>query len=292
MYSGVTPMADELSPEQLAEYDAESVRLINEQLTVLDEILTGYESLKAEAATAKKRSEAEQDKLNAMIRERREGRGKGPEKTLLDFAKPAKWRQQWTDSLDIPLDLSSKLMDSGLATAGEVYDQFSTIDPTADGTPLGLPLADVAAIREAVQRLIDKEAVEAEAAKPAAPDDLWREHPISRWEKFGLKPKDVDSLAAGELKKEDARFPIMTVGDLSRFSAPSGSGWTRKLTDIKGIGPGGAERIHNAETAFWAWWQAGGDATFAAERGLGGNGNATEPGPGSGNPETPASAAE
>jgi hypothetical protein len=286
-------MADELTPEQLAEYDAESVRLINEQLTILDEILTGYESLKAEAATAKKRSEAEQDKLNAMIRERRKGRGKGPEKTLLDFAKPAKWRQQWTDSLDIPLDLSSKLMDSGLATAGEVYDQFATIDPAADGTPLGLPLADVAAIREACQRLIDHESAAAEAAvTDAVPDHLWRDYPIAEWVRFGITPKDVEKLAAGEVKRETGRSPINTVGDLSNFTQPTASGYTRGYADIKGLGPAGADRISEAETKFWAWWGGGGAVEFAKERGLIGNGDATEPGPGSGNPETPASAAE
>lgn len=93
------------------------------------------------------------------------------------------------------------------------------------------------------------------------------------------------------MKREDGQHPIKTVGDLSKFSEPSASGWTRKLADLKGVGPGGADRIGEAETKFWKWWADGGATEFATERGLIG-GNATEPGTGSGNPEAPASPTE
>lgn len=153
-----------VSPEELAEYDTETVRLIGEQFNCVCAAELEHEDLKARAASAKKRAETETDRLKSLIQERKEGRGKAPERSLFTDLKPAKWRSVLTDDLALPLDLTSKLVANGMNTAGEVYEQFGTIDPAADGTPLGLPLADVLAIREAVQSLIDREGMAAEAA--------------------------------------------------------------------------------------------------------------------------------
>jgi len=105
---------------------------------------------------------------------------------------------------------------------------------------------------------------------PAAvvPEDLWRAYPIERWARYGISAKDVERLAAGEVKKAGERFPITTVGDLSNFSKPSPSGWVNGYADIKGIGAAGADRISDAEAQFWSWWGGGGDVEYARERGL------------------------
>lgn len=109
-----------------------------------------------------------------------------------------------------------------------------------------------------------------DAAPPAAPDDLWTLFPLAdeRWQAWGLTAKDVEKFAAGEVKGDAVRRPVLTVGDVSAFTAPGASGFARLLTDIKGIGEAALERWHAAEGAFWAWWNAGGRAEFAAERGL------------------------
>lgn len=261
-----------LTAEELAEYDAESVRLINEQAAIADEAEAEHGVHKERAASAKKRAESETERLRALIRERSEGRGKPPAPTLLDVAKLAKWRAIEVHDLSIPLDLADTLKANGLHTAGEVYEQFSAFP--ADGpAPLGMPLADVAAIREAVQEVIDRETAVVAAdpepdAAPAIPEGLWREYPIERWDRFGITQKDIDKLAAGEVKRETGRRPIRTVGDLSEFTTPTASGYSRGYADVKGIGPGGADRISEAEMRFWAWWKNGGDAEFARERGL------------------------
>ncbi len=84
----------------------------------------------------------------------------------------------------------------------------------------------------------------------------------------------MQKLEAGEVKRETGRRPIITVGDLSRFSEPTAGGYSRGYADIKGIGEAGATRISDAETSFWKWWQGGGEAEFATEKGAS-NGNAS-----------------
>lgn len=86
------------------------------------------------------------------------------------------------------------------------------------------------------------------------PDDLYKAYPLDRFEKHGLTKKAIQALRDGVQKDRPNPFPILTMGDLAAFVDPSVMGYSRNLTDIKGVGPSEAEKISNAETAFWAEW--------------------------------------
>ncbi len=102
------------------------------------------------------------------------------------------------------------------------------------------------------------------------PSNLWEKFPIERLIEFGLTQGDVDKFKAGECKKGiEGVGPIDTMGAMSRFTAPSDSGWTRKLTDIKGIGEATVDRYQEASDKFWEAWRNQGVAeAFAEEMGL------------------------
>ena len=247
----------------LGEYDAETVRLVMDAERAVGVAEAEWEDLKRAASDAKKLMETRVSALRALIRDREEQRGKPPEPTLLDMLKDAtapKWHGWAAKSLDLSEEIKAKLAPFRDLTAGELLREVTGFDP-AEGTPFGLTIAECADVRMLLAKIGDTE--------PATvPEDLWKAYPIDRWARFGLAPKDIEKMAAGEIKKETGRSPITTVGDLSNFTAPSASGWTRKLADIKGVGPGGADRISDAETRFWAWWNDGGQEEFARERGL------------------------
>ncbi len=267
-----------MSPDELADYDAETVRLVEIKESECIEADANAESLKSQYTSAKKLAEHATSELRALIRERREGRGKRPELSLLDMVpKPSAWRGKAAEAIRGEISQAAFGLLPSNYTLGELWQQVTTFDP-AEGTPLGLRLEDCFTIREAIQREIDREAGDlAEAAKPT---ELWRDYPIERWARFGLTPKDVEKLAAGESKTETGRFPIATVGNLADYSTPTATGWQRRLGDIKGLGPAAVDRLSGAEEQFWGWWRSGGEAEFAAERGLG-NGNETPAGSGS-----------
>lgn len=262
---------DPLSPEALAEYDAETMRLIVAAETECQEAEGEYEAANADAKDLKKRAEAKTETLRELIRDRQKGRGKPPQKTLLDMIpKPVgKWRGRTVAEAMRPHKrIADALASFGVVTLGDLDEQFTA------GNTFGLMLTDVHDMRAVLREIID---AEGEAAappeeRPAGPDplaELWREFPVERWKLHGLTPKDVEKLHAGEIKGGGAH-PILTVGDLNRFVTPNPAnpGFARGYSDIKGIGAAGSERISEAETAFWGWWNKGGDREFAAERGI------------------------
>lgn len=263
------PPLDNPSAAELAAFDSETVKLVMGAERLVSAAESEWEDLKGAASLAKKQAEARTFELRQLIREREQLRGKRPEPTLLDMVPaPAKWREVKIEDLPIPDGIKAHLSFEPVKTAGELFDQVTSFNP-ADGTPFGLPIGDVAEVRMKIQELIDAENREQpESATPAIPEDLWREYPLERWTRFGITDKDVAKLADGVVKRESGNRPLKTVGDLSNFTQPTSSGYTRQYADIKGIGPGGADRISDAETKFWAWWQGGGDAEFARERGL------------------------
>lgn len=277
----------DMTPEQLAEYDAETVRLVLGAESDAGRAEQNYISLKADAADAKKVYEGYTSALRALIRDRESARGKRPPVTLLDMIESPRneWREVRIDSLDIADGIKAQLSFEPIATAGELYDAITSFDP-ADGAPFGLALGDVATIRMKLREMIDLEAMVSPSEElPTIPDDLWRSYPLAKWTQFRVTLKDVEKLAAGEVKRETGRVPVVTVGDLSDFATPTGSGYTRQYADVKGIGTAGADRISDAECKFWAWWKDGGEAEFARERGVT-NGNAAPGGPGSEDPGT------
>ncbi len=118
------------------------------------------------------------------------------------------------------------------------------------------------------------------------PDDLWKQFPIERLTDYGLKPGDVAALKDATNKKGGEAIPLVLMGDLTLFSTPMENGYTRRLTDIKGIGPAAVERIETANGEFFARWPQLAEA-FAVEKGYrrpdpladqGATSNADEPG--------------
>jgi hypothetical protein len=80
---------DYQKPEVLAAYDAESQKLYDGMVAAIDSLYADYNDLKLEAKTAKQAWEAKRDELQALVKERKEQRGKPVQKTLVDFAPPA-----------------------------------------------------------------------------------------------------------------------------------------------------------------------------------------------------------
>ncbi len=105
--------------------------------------------------------------------------------------------------------------------------------------------------------------------EPMPADDHWRLFPIERLHDYGLPKTIIEKLATGEMKKgADGIGPITTMGAMSRYSEPSASGWTRQLTDLKGIGAEAAEKWRDASDKFWEAWKTGLADKFAEEQGL------------------------
>lgn len=115
--------------------------------------------------------------------------------------------------------------------------------------------------------------------EPDPLENLWREFPLDRFTIWGMTDNDVKRLAEGQRKKFDPH-PIATIGQLADFSSNTANpGFENRLTDFKGIGTTGADRITQATDHFWSWWRSNGQAEFAAERGIR---HATQPGDGEG----------
>jgi hypothetical protein len=90
---------------------------------------------------------------------------------------------------------------------------------------------------------------------PAPEDTSWKQTPLKELvEKDDLPDYIVAKLANAQRKDGRDQPPILTLGDLTDFQAPEKSGYTKKLTDIVGIGPGAAEKIEEATAAFWKRW--------------------------------------
>lgn len=108
-----------------------------------------------------------------------------------------------------------------------------------------------------------------ESPKDGPLAELWREFPLDRFEKFGLTTGDIGKLAAGEVK-QGTGFPLITVGDMQRFTSPfaHNPSYSRNLTDIRGIGAAAVERIQTANENFWGWWNGDGAEDFAKEKGI------------------------
>lgn len=69
----------------LADYDQETVKLICDQQTKVDELLADFESKNTEAREAKKKHEAAVEQLQELVRERAKSRGKPVQRTLFDI---------------------------------------------------------------------------------------------------------------------------------------------------------------------------------------------------------------
>lgn len=102
---------------------------------------------------------------------------------------------------------------------------------------------------------------------PSADDESWKSIPLSE-----LADKDdfpdylVAKLATAQRKNGDPQPPITTLGELVKFQEPEASGWTKKLTDLQGIGEGAMDKISEATGRFWERWAKEQAARMAAAK--------------------------
>ncbi len=262
------PGAEPLTPEELIAYDAATVVLVREAEVIAAGAESVYLDSKEQAASDKKFFEAKVEDLRKLIRTRAEDRGKRPvppTPTLLDVL--PKWRDLPAHTLQTLFDGASDVVatavNAGVLTLGELYEQVSIDAPP----PFGWSVELAATVRGEIEKIINVESESMAAAQPAE-SDLYKSYPLDRWVRFGLTAKDVEKLHAGETKGTASSIgPISTMGDLQRFITPNPNspGYSQNVKDIKGMGDKGAERMSDAEMAFWGWWRAGGEAEFASE---------------------------
>jgi hypothetical protein len=96
----------------------------------------------------------------------------------------------------------------------------------------------------------------AEGSLPNVPaDDAWKAIPLTELaEHDGFPAYLVEKLANAARKDDRPCPPIVTLGDLTAFTEPEASGYTKKLSDIVGIGAGAVDKITDATIAFWQRW--------------------------------------
>lgn len=257
---------DPSTPEAIAEYDALTVRMVNEKSDECRVAIERANMLKQHASDAKKSAEGHQAELGILIADRKEWRGRRRplEANLFTGVKhePDNWRSLPVTALRIDDATAKVLSEGGVKTVGQL-DEW--VESNADGFGTGLT--------DDQYNAVTLELTEAAAGKrnPPVPetDELWKQFPIDRLTDFGLTDSDVKKLHAGEVKRTGEVFPILTMGDLNRFVTPNPANpsYTRGYQDVKGLGPAGVDRVSEAETKFWASWNAGLRDKFATEKG-------------------------
>jgi hypothetical protein len=265
--------ASHLSPEALAIYDAETVRLITEQEQIVAEKLLYHKDLQKRAKDAKDIWEEETLALHAMIRSRNENRGRKPTPTLFDSLNHKTdaaieadgWRALPLSSAHLTVEQIQACEAQEVETLGDLSEWLQ-----GDGDRDMKEELEAAIKRWEKQQAAAAQVEEPKALAADALEELWREFPLDRWTEYGLTASDVKKLAEGTVKRDNSTFPLRTVGDLNRFTTPPEGmpTFNRGYGDIKGIGAAGVDRISEAETKFWAAWNAGLKERFAQERGL------------------------
>lgn len=109
-------------------------------------------------------------------------------------------------------------------------------------------------------------------ALPATPtDDTWKAIPLTELaEKDGFPAYLIEKLANAARKDDRPCPPITTLGELTGFTEPEASGYTKKLSDLVGIGAGAVDKITDATIKFWERWaaeEAGRQASATTEPG-------------------------
>lgn len=179
--------------------------------------------------------------------------------------------EDWEPWEAVPIDrLSSAqwvydaLKAAGIETLGQLSRRLRV------GETFGLRPTDLADLVEEIEVAKDGGGAAVGAAGKGSPGDadMWRVFPLASWDRFGLTAGDLSAFKAGVLKAGGRVSPILTIGDLNQFITPDPStpAYTRQLADIKGIGAAAVDRISEAESRFWAWWNNGGETEFAAAR--------------------------
>jgi hypothetical protein len=264
-----TAPVDYSSPEYLSAYDAETVRGSNDRAKECDNAESEYERAAEIAKGLKKQFELSELALRKWIKDRRDARGKPPQKGLYDDVPDRIDADGWRD---LPLSEAHLTVVQIRQCEAEEIETLGELSEwlTDDGFK---DMKDE--LEAAIQRWQRKSAknrpkITPEIAQATPLSELWREFPLTGWKIYGLTDADVTKLAEGHVKRDNSTFPIRTVGDLNRFVTPNPAmpDFVRGYGDIKGIGQAGVDRISEAETRFWAAWDNGLKETFAAERGL------------------------
>lgn len=228
---------DYKSPEYLAAYDAETSRVSTEMMHVVYRLREEHEEAQAKALRLKRELEDTRNGLFKYLKEREDTRGRKPDHLF------ATVEAQQTLAGDSAGEVKRR-------TKGKAGPEANASGAAAVNgqTPAALPPGD----------------------KPVGgqwyPDDIWKQFPLERLTGYGLTQADLEKLREGVQRKDPEPFPMVTMGDVSKYTTPTASGYTRRLADIKGLGPAAVERLENAMTSFWHDWPGLADG-FAVEKG-------------------------
>jgi hypothetical protein len=91
---------------------------------------------------------------------------------------------------------------------------------------------------------------------PPVEDESWKAVLLSELvEKDGLPQKVAELLAEADHKDRGRLAPITTMGELVKYQEPEGSGYTKRLIDLRGFGPAKEEALSKATESFWKRWK-------------------------------------
>lgn len=172
------------SPERLAQWDQETIVLINRSEKECSALKREYEDKAEIAKDAKKKYESATADHWDLIRDRRNGRGQPVQGTLFD------------------------------KTHGHAAAQADLREP---------------------------------GEVPPHEDMSWKTVPMTELVALDGLPEKVAQILADS--------GIRTLGDLTHYQEPEPSGYTKRLVDLKGIGPAKVGAIDAATESFWKRWK-------------------------------------
>lgn len=254
------------SPEALAAYDRETSKIASERVKSIELLKRDLDLKKKANAAAREAYEEARLELQEFNRQREESRGKPPVTTGSLF--------DGVDAAEREAEFKKKIGD--LKRENEAL-QKQVEDDEARAAEYEANRKKAAAI---VASVAGATAMPSATSSPAAasasesgwyPDDLWKRFPLRKWLDlgFGLTENDVKIFEAGDMKEGRSAFPMRTIGDVSKYTEPmEGSGFQRRLTDLKGLGKSSLERYETAQEKFWSWWAIAANLeAFAKEQG-------------------------
>jgi hypothetical protein len=250
---------DWAAPDILAAYDRETGKLASTKETEIEELKKDWDRKKEAALTAKKSYEMARTELEELVKAREEGRGKPPTNTGSLF--------QAQEQAEAGKHLQKKVEELKKENAELAKRVVAEQENAARARKIVAEVAGATAMpADAGGRGVPAKA--AEAADRWFPEDLWKRFPVSKMTVYGLSEKDAAILQSGDMKEGRSAFPMLTIGDVGRYTEPQANGFQRRLTDLKGFGPASLQRWEAAGEQFWAAWANGLETQFAQESGF------------------------
>lgn len=201
------------TPDALAAYDAETVRLVNNEAEEVAHFERAYDEANDVAKECKKAFEKSQAALRELIEDRRKGRGKPKQPTLFNDPQPEPLDPEDEDDSEIePTD------------AAEQNDAQASVDanyspPESEATGSGVWQGN----------------------HEFTPDELAM--PLSSLQ---LPQGVLNKLADPTAKDGGSIRPITTVGEYFEYLKPLANGFQPYLKNIKGLGDTAVEKIEQA----------------------------------------------